>query len=327
MLQEVFTDTVFVWKKEIKYLPFFGWALAAMPMIETDRSASKSSAEAPGRPGPRSPCQRLHRDHFSRGHALAAGIEKPLQGRRRAARGRDRHAGGSGGAQLGRILGPQRPVQAQRHRHRQHRPGHRSGRTHRRAKSRSVPKTGSKPRWRRSARSSTELPHEPGHAAARNSRCGSTAPSADPAAQLARRRAAGVISAASLRLVLGTTHSDSAARRRHAGTCRCRRRQRRARFRTAPKPGCARKPGGVLQQVIGQKSALAGRRAPRLALSFAARGHWVEVQGSDTLRCNWRLIEQPLAVIEQAVARGIAACRRRTAASIFSACRCAIDPT
>lgn len=63
----------------------------------------------------------------------------------------------------------------------------------------------------------------------------------------------------------------------------------------------------ILQQAIAQKSALAGRRAPRLALSFAARGHWVEAQDSDTLRCNWRLIEQPLPVIEQAIGRGIAA--------------------
>ena len=43
MLQDVFKDTVFVWKKEIKYLPFFGWALAVTPMIETDRSVSKST--------------------------------------------------------------------------------------------------------------------------------------------------------------------------------------------------------------------------------------------------------------------------------------------
>ncbi|MDP1734030.1 MAG: DUF45 domain-containing protein [Sulfuritalea sp.] len=69
----------------------------------------------------------------------------------------------------------------------------------------------------------------------------------------------------------------------------------------------------LLSQVIEQKflegrraPALAGRRAPRLALSFAARGHWVEVHGSDSLRCNWRLIEQPMAVIEQAIARAIA---------------------
>ncbi|NJD33803.1 MAG: M48 family metallopeptidase [Betaproteobacteria bacterium] len=66
----------------------------------------------------------------------------------------------------------------------------------------------------------------------------------------------------------------------------------------------------VLQQVIAQKSALAGRRAPRLALSFAARGHWVEAQGDETLRCNWRLIEQTLPVIEQAITRAIAALPR-----------------
>ena len=61
-----------------------------------------------------------------------------------------------------------------------------------------------------------------------------------------------------------------------------------------------------LQQLIEQKSAQAGRHAPRLLLSFAARGHWVEVQDADTLRCNWRLIEQPPALIEQAIARAIA---------------------
>jgi hypothetical protein len=70
----------------------------------------------------------------------------------------------------------------------------------------------------------------------------------------------------------------------------------------------------ILEQVIAQKFlegrtalALAGRRAPRLALSFAARGHWVEAQGGDVLRCNWRLIEQSLPVIEQAITLGIAA--------------------
>lgn len=62
-----------------------------------------------------------------------------------------------------------------------------------------------------------------------------------------------------------------------------------------------------LQQIIEQKSALAGRRAPRLVLSFAVRGHWVEVQGRDGLRCNWRLIEQALPAIEQSITRAIAA--------------------
>lgn len=69
-----------------------------------------------------------------------------------------------------------------------------------------------------------------------------------------------------------------------------------------------------LQRVIEQKfleggsaSALATRRAPRLALSFAARGHWAELVDHDTLRCNWRLIEQPEAVIAQTIARALTA--------------------
>lgn len=43
ILQEVFRNAVYVWKKEIKYLPFFGWALAAIPMIEVDRKAGKEA--------------------------------------------------------------------------------------------------------------------------------------------------------------------------------------------------------------------------------------------------------------------------------------------
>ena len=51
----------------------------------------------------------------------------------------------------------------------------------------------------------------------------------------------------------------------------------------------------ILQRVIAEKSALAGRRAPRLALSFAARGHWVEAQGSDILfdiQCRQKRLER-----------------------------------
>ncbi len=39
ILQDVFRDTVYVWKKELKRIPFFGWALAVTPMISIDRSA------------------------------------------------------------------------------------------------------------------------------------------------------------------------------------------------------------------------------------------------------------------------------------------------
>lgn len=45
VLQEIFKDAIFVWKKEIRHLPFFGWALAMTPMIEIDRSAGKGAVK------------------------------------------------------------------------------------------------------------------------------------------------------------------------------------------------------------------------------------------------------------------------------------------
>jgi 1-acyl-sn-glycerol-3-phosphate acyltransferase len=43
VLQEVFPDVLYVWKKELKFLPFFGWALALTPMISIDRGAGKNA--------------------------------------------------------------------------------------------------------------------------------------------------------------------------------------------------------------------------------------------------------------------------------------------
>lgn len=43
VLQMIFPWTLFVWKKELKMLPFFGWALAATPMISVDRGAGKEA--------------------------------------------------------------------------------------------------------------------------------------------------------------------------------------------------------------------------------------------------------------------------------------------
>lgn len=65
--------------------------------------------------------------------------------------------------------------------------------------------------------------------------------------------------------------------------------------------------GHHLRQIIEKNSALAGRRAPHLALSFARSGHWIEAIGEDVLRCHWRLIEEPDAVIDQVIARALAA--------------------
>ncbi len=43
ILQQVFSRTLFVWKKELKMLPFFGWALAVTPMISVNRSGGKEA--------------------------------------------------------------------------------------------------------------------------------------------------------------------------------------------------------------------------------------------------------------------------------------------
>jgi 1-acyl-sn-glycerol-3-phosphate acyltransferase len=43
VLQAVFPLGLFVWKKELRRLPFFGWALAAIPMISVDRGAGKDA--------------------------------------------------------------------------------------------------------------------------------------------------------------------------------------------------------------------------------------------------------------------------------------------
>ncbi|MFY9326752.1 MAG: lysophospholipid acyltransferase family protein [Georgfuchsia sp.] len=43
VLQEIFPDLLFVWKKELKLIPFFGWGLALMPMISIDRGAGKDA--------------------------------------------------------------------------------------------------------------------------------------------------------------------------------------------------------------------------------------------------------------------------------------------
>jgi 1-acyl-sn-glycerol-3-phosphate acyltransferase len=43
VLQAIFRELVFVWKKELFWLPFFGWALALTPMISIDRGAGKKA--------------------------------------------------------------------------------------------------------------------------------------------------------------------------------------------------------------------------------------------------------------------------------------------
>ncbi|MFN4149064.1 MAG: hypothetical protein ACK4E4_05880 [Rhodocyclaceae bacterium] len=60
----------------------------------------------------------------------------------------------------------------------------------------------------------------------------------------------------------------------------------------------------MLQDMV-RNSALAIRHPCQVTLSFSRHGDWARRDG-DILRCHWRLIEQPLAVIELALARALA---------------------
>jgi hypothetical protein len=59
--------------------------------------------------------------------------------------------------------------------------------------------------------------------------------------------------------------------------------------------------------IVVQKSALAGRHAPAIALIFGKRGDWARRDGGegDVLRCHWRLIEQPMSIVEQVLAQAL----------------------
>ena len=43
VLQKIFRDTVFVYKRELHWVPFIGWGLAATPMIAIDRAAGRDA--------------------------------------------------------------------------------------------------------------------------------------------------------------------------------------------------------------------------------------------------------------------------------------------
>jgi predicted metal-dependent hydrolase len=62
----------------------------------------------------------------------------------------------------------------------------------------------------------------------------------------------------------------------------------------------------LLAVCVAMEARRAGRAAPHCSLSFAARASWVQPDGRGGLRCNWRLIEQPLEVIEQTIALAMA---------------------
>ena len=58
-------------------------------------------------------------------------------------------------------------------------------------------------------------------------------------------------------------------------------------------------------RLFTEKSALAGRPGLVIKLVFGKRSDWARLEGQQ-LRCHWRLIEQPLAVITQVLTQALA---------------------
>lgn len=63
----------------------------------------------------------------------------------------------------------------------------------------------------------------------------------------------------------------------------------------------------ILAACVVMQARKLAQPVPDCSLSFAARASWVIADDRGGLRCNWRLIEQPMTVIEQTIARAIAA--------------------
>jgi predicted metal-dependent hydrolase len=64
---------------------------------------------------------------------------------------------------------------------------------------------------------------------------------------------------------------------------------------------------GLIEAALQLRAAAHHSPLPRWRLSFAERGHWAKADVDGVLRFHWRLVEQPAEVIEQAVARALAA--------------------
>lgn len=72
-------------------------------------------------------------------------------------------------------------------------------------------------------------------------------------------------------------------------------------------------------RIIMNETTRIGRDVPKLSLSFSLRSGWAEAEPG-LLRVNWRLVAQPLAVIEQTLRRAAAALpTEQTSGDLFAA--------
>jgi 1-acyl-sn-glycerol-3-phosphate acyltransferase len=86
---------VFVFKKEILYIPFFGWAMALLRMIPIDRKQGKHAFKHVVRHGKRRLADGQWIIMFPEGTRIPVGQAGQVQERRHASGDRDRRGGGA----------------------------------------------------------------------------------------------------------------------------------------------------------------------------------------------------------------------------------------
>lgn len=91
---------VFVFKKEILYLPFFGWAIALLRMIPIDRSKGKDAFNHVVRHGTRRLADGQWIVMFPEGTRIPVGKKRQLQNGRNPPCGSDQSTGDSGSTEF-----------------------------------------------------------------------------------------------------------------------------------------------------------------------------------------------------------------------------------
>ena len=95
----------YVFKRELLYIPFFGWAMARLDMIHIDRSKRAEAWNKVAEQGRALMAQGNWVIMFPEGTRTPRGQPGHLQERRHAAGGRDRRAGGADRRDLGHAAG------------------------------------------------------------------------------------------------------------------------------------------------------------------------------------------------------------------------------
>ena len=77
-LMQFFDAPLFIYKRELTWIPFFGWYLMKSEMIGVDRTPAAALADGHGARAPARSSQRPAADHLSRGHPHARSMRRRI---------------------------------------------------------------------------------------------------------------------------------------------------------------------------------------------------------------------------------------------------------